>query len=118
MHLVQHIGDVVDRYWTVDVEIIGIWEDRPAACVVHRRTIDPTTILGHRFHRFEFTSASADGTIEGYARDIAITLAEPIGTLASTTCEDEHRIVWVVILEDRPTPEPPAEILEKLAKGP
>ncbi|BCW11504.1 hypothetical protein NtRootA4_25680 [Arthrobacter sp. NtRootA4] len=111
MHLIQHIIDAVDRYWTVDVEIIGIWKDGPAACVVHRRTIDPTTILGHRF---EFTPASADGTIEGYARDIAINLAEPIGTLAATARQDEHGIVWVVIPKDRATPEPPAEILEKL----
>lgn len=114
MHLFQHIVDPVDRYWTVDVEIIGIWEDGPAACVVHRRSMDPTTILGHRF---EFTPASADGTIEGYARDIAINLAEPIGTLAATARQDEHGIVWVVISADQPTPEPPAEILEKLACG-
>ncbi|YCK81106.1 hypothetical protein M1D89_18770 [Arthrobacter sp. D3-18] len=111
MHLVQHIHDAVDRYWTVDVQIIGIWEDGPATCVVHRRTIDPTTILGHRF---EFTPTAADGTIEGYARDIAINLAEPIGILAATTREDEHGIVWVVIPEDRPTPVPPADVLEKL----
>jgi hypothetical protein len=111
LHLVQHIIGAVDGYWTVDVEIIGIWEDGQAACVVHRRTLDPTTILGRRF---EFTPTSADGTIEGYARDIAINLAEPIGTLAATIRQDEHGIVWVVIPHDRATPEPPAEILEKL----
>ncbi len=111
MHLVQHIVDAGDRYWTVDVEIIGIWEDGSAARVVHRRTMDPITILGHRF---EFTPTSADGTIEGYARDIAITLAEPLGTLAATTRQDEHGIVWVVSPADRPTPELPTEVLERL----
>ena len=34
--------------------------------------------------------------------------------LAATTRQDEHGIVWVVIPKDRPTPEPPAGVLEKL----
>lgn len=38
MHLIEHLTEAVDRYWTVDVEIIGTSDDGPAASVMHRQT--------------------------------------------------------------------------------
>jgi hypothetical protein len=66
MDLTRHIIEQVGRYWSSEVQILGAWPDGPVAvCVVHRRTVDPTLIIGHRF---EFGVNSADGTVEGYAR--------------------------------------------------
>lgn len=111
VNLDRYIIDAVDRYWAEDVQILGAWQDGPAAaCVVYRRTIDPMMILGCRI---EFHADSADGTIEGLARDVAVNLAEPIGTARSR--QDQHGIVWVAVPEDRPTPKPPSEVVRKLA---
>ncbi|MCU1516789.1 MAG: hypothetical protein JWQ75_1510 [Pseudarthrobacter sp.] len=111
MNLTQHIIESVDRYWADDVQILGAWQDGPAtACVVSRRTIDPTMTLGCRP---EFNAEAADGTIEGFARDVAVNLVEPIGTARSR--QDRHGIVWVAIPEDRPLPKPPVEVLRMLA---
>jgi hypothetical protein len=110
MSLSRHIIDAVDRYWAEEVHILGIWEDGPAAiCVVYRRTIDPMMTLGCKL---EFQADSADGTVEGFARDVAVNLAEPIGTAKSR--QDQHGIVWVAVPEDRPTPKPPAEVVQML----
>ena len=112
MNLARHIIDAVARYWSEDVQIFGVWDDGPATvCVVYRRIIDPTMILGCRLH---FHAEAADGTIEGFARDVAINLAEPIGTLIDHVRRDEHGIVWVAIPENRPTPQPPASVLRTL----
>jgi hypothetical protein len=62
--------------------------------------------------RLEFHANSADGTIEGFARDVAATLAEPIGTARHR--QDQHGIVWVAVSEDRPTPKPPVEVVRML----
>lgn len=111
MNLVRSIVDSVNRYWAEDVQILGIWQDGPAeACVVYRRTIDPMAVLGCRL---EFHGNAADDTIEGFARDVAVNLAEPIGTAKSR--QDQHGIVWVAIPDDRPTPEPPAEVVRVLS---
>jgi hypothetical protein len=89
MDLARYIIDAVDRYWAEDVQILGAWQDGPAAiCVVYRRTIDPMMTLGCKL---EFHSDSADGTIEGFARAVAVNLAEPIGTARSR--QDQHGIV-------------------------
>lgn len=105
----QIIG-AVDRYWAEEVQILGIWEDAPAsACLVYRRTVDPMKTLGSRF---EFGANSADGTIEGFARDIAINLAEPIGRAAGR--RDQHGIFWAGIPADRPIPGLPGEVVQKL----
>lgn len=106
LHLADRVIKAVAAYWTADVRILGVWQDGPAACVVHQRTCDPDRVLGHRF---EFTADCADGTIEGYARDAAITLAEPLGTQVFRTRQDRHGILWVAIPEGQPTPEPPQE---------
>jgi hypothetical protein len=96
--------EAVDRYWAEEVQILGAWQDGPAAaCVVYRRTIDPMMALGCRP---EFHADSADGTIEGFARDMAVNLAEPIGTQITRTRQDQHGIVWVAVPEDCPTPKP------------
>jgi hypothetical protein len=65
--------------------------------------------------RLELHADSADGTIEGFARDVAINLAEPIGT--ARTRQDQHGIVWVAIPEGRPTPNPPVEVVRMLGGG-
>jgi hypothetical protein len=111
MHLVGQIFEAVNRYWAEDVQVLGIWEDGPgAACVVYRRTVDPAVLLGCRP---EFHSNAADGTIEGFARDIAINLAEPIGTAKSR--QDQYGIVWLAIPDDRHTPEPPPDVVRILS---
>lgn len=113
MNIVRHIIDAVDRYWAEEVQILGAWEDGPAtACVVYRRTIDPTMTLGCRLH---FHAEAADGTIEGFARDVAVNLAEPIGSQMYRVRKDVHGIVWVAIPEDRPTPRPPVQVIRMLA---
>lgn len=111
MNLAQYIIDAVGRYWAAEVRILGIWEDGPSTvCLVYSRTIDPMITLGCRL---EFHAKAADGTIEGFARDVAINLAEPIGTAMSR--QDQHGVVWVAVPEDCPTAEPPANVLERLA---
>jgi hypothetical protein len=111
MDLVRYVVDSVNRHWTEEVQILGIWKDGPAAaCFVYRRTIDPSIILGSRF---EFHAKAADGTIEGFVRDVAINLAEPIG--AAKTRQDQHGIIWVGVPEDRQTPEPPSEVVGALS---
>lgn len=112
MNLVRYIVDAVNRYWADDVQILAIWDDGPGACIVYRRTIDPTKVLGGKF---EFRKDSADGTIEGYARDIAVNLAEPIGRAA--TRRDQHGIFWLSIPEDCPTPELPGDVSRKVAES-
>lgn len=92
MDLTRHIIDAVDRYWGEDVQILGAWNDGPAAaCVVYLRTIDPMMTLGCRL---EFHAEAADGTVEGFARDVAVNLAEPIGTLMARSRKDRYGIVW------------------------
>lgn len=76
------------------------------------RTIDPMLILGRRL---EFAADAADGTIEGYARDVPIDLDEPIGSLATRSRRDQYGVLWILIPEDVPTPEPPDEVLRVLA---
>jgi hypothetical protein len=113
MNLTRHIIDAVDRHWAEEVQILGAWQDGPAAaCVVYRRTIDPVMTLGRRL---EFHAEAADGTIEGFARDVAVNLAEPVGTLISRSRQDQYSIVWVAVPEDRPTPKPPVEVVRMLA---
>ncbi|TDL34047.1 hypothetical protein [Arthrobacter nitrophenolicus] len=110
MNLSRYILDAVELTGAGEVHIIGLWEDRPdAGWIVYRRTIDPTRILGRRL---EFHKTAADGTIEGFARDVAINLVEPIGTARRT--QDRHGIVWVGVPVDCPTPELPEEILRAL----
>ena len=111
MNLVRYIVDAVNRRCAEEVQILGIWEDGPAAaCLVYRRTIDPLVVIGSRF---EFHTNAADGTIEGFARDVAVNLAEPIGTAKSR--RDQHGIVWVAVPDDRRTPEPPSEVVRALS---
>jgi hypothetical protein len=105
MDLTEHIIEAVDRYWADEVQILCAWQDGPTgACMIYRRTIDPTVTLGRKF---EFHAGVADGTLEGYARDIALNLAEPLGTAAKTSRLDRYGIVWVSVPEDQPTPQPP-----------
>lgn len=112
MGLARQIVDAVDRYWAEDVQVLGAWEDGPtAACVVYRRTSDRTVTLGRELH---FQAGHADGSIEGYARDVALNLAEPIGALSSGMRKDAHGIVWVAFPADRPTPQPPVEVIRLL----
>jgi hypothetical protein len=110
MDLAGHILREIDRYWADEVNILGYWEDGSATvCVVYRRTVDPTVVLGRRL---AFNSKAADGTIEGFARDVAINMAEPIGRAPSRP--DQHGVVWVGVPMDRWIPEPPNEILQIL----
>ncbi|UEL30054.1 hypothetical protein [Pseudarthrobacter sp. L1SW] len=110
MDLAGHIVREIDRYWADELNILGYWEDGPATvCVVYRRTIDPAVVLGRRL---TFGSRAADGTIEGFARDVAINMAEPIGR--ATSRPDQHGIVWVGVPTDRRIPEPPDELLQIL----
>ena len=62
--------------------------------------------------KLEFYANSADGTIEGFARDVAVNLAEPIGTARSR--QDQHGIVWVAVPDDSPTPKLPVEVVRML----
>ncbi|MHC6232017.1 hypothetical protein ACX5I6_21010 [Arthrobacter sp. MMS24-T111] len=110
MDLAGHIVREIDRYWADEVNILGYWQDGPATVwVVYRRTIDPTVVLGRRL---AFHSEAADGTVEGFARDVAINMAEPIGRAASRP--DQHGVVWVGVPKDRRIPEPPSEVLQIL----
>jgi hypothetical protein len=110
VNLSRYIVDAAKLYWAGEVRIIGIWEDGPdKGWVVYRRTIDPTRILGRRL---EFHETAADGTIEGFARDVAINLVEPVGTARRS--QDRHGIVWVGVPVDCPTPELSEEILRAL----
>lgn len=112
MDLTEHITDSVDRYWADDVQILGAWPNGPTGtCLVYRRTIDPTVTLGQEF---QLHASAADGTLEGYARDIAINLAEPIGNAAKRSRPDRYGIVWVAVPEHQPTPQPPDEVVEQL----
>lgn len=116
MDLARQIIDAVDRYWAADVQILGAWPDGPAAaCVVYRRTIDPMMTLGRRL---EFHAQAADGTIEGFARDVAINLAEPIGAANTRSSPDHYGIVWVAIPENRSTPNPPTAVIDQLDSAP
>jgi hypothetical protein len=91
MNLTRHIIDAVDCFWAEDVQILGAWQDGPAAaCVVYRRTIDPMMTLGCRL---EFHPEAADGTIEGFARDVAVNLAEPILTLITRRRQDQYAFI-------------------------
>jgi hypothetical protein len=49
------------------------------------------------------------------ARDVAVNLAELIGTLITRSPQDQHGIAWVAIPGDRPTPKPPVEVIRMLA---
>ncbi len=110
MDLAGYIIREIDRYWADEVNILGYWEDGPATVyVVYRRTIDPAVALGRRL---AFNSTAADGTIEGFARDMAINMAEPIGR--ATSRPDQHGVVWVGVPMDRRIPEPPNEVLQSL----
>ncbi|UKA77329.1 hypothetical protein [Arthrobacter sp. FW306-07-I] len=110
MDLAEHIIREIDRSWADEVNILGYWEDGPATvCVVYCRTIDPAVVLGRRL---VFNSTAADGTIEGFARDVAINMAEPIGR--ATSRPDQHGVVWVGVSKDRRIPEPPSEVLQIL----
>ncbi|UKA73057.1 hypothetical protein [Arthrobacter sp. FW306-06-A] len=110
MDLAEHIIREIDRSWADEVNILGYWEDGPATvCVVYCRTIDPAVVLGRRL---VFNSTAADGTIEGFARDVAINMAEPIGR--ATSRPDQHGVVWVGVPKDRRIPEPPSEVLQIL----
>lgn len=112
MDLIRHITAAVERYWADEVQILGIWHDGPASAgIVYRRTVDPAVTLGQRF---EFHSDAADGTVEGFARDIAIDLAEPIGT-ARHSSPDRHGITWVAISDLQQTPQPPNEIVRQVS---
>ncbi|SDQ92943.1 hypothetical protein SAMN04489738_3649 [Pseudarthrobacter chlorophenolicus] len=110
MDLAGHIIREIDSYWADEVNILGYWEDGPATvCVVYRRTIDPAVALGRRL---ALNSTAADGTIEGFVRDVAINMAEPIGR---ATCRpDQHGVVWVGVPIDCQIPEPPSEVLQSL----
>jgi hypothetical protein len=113
LNLAQHILDAVNRFWAAEVDVIGIWDDGPSAvCVVYRRAIDPAVVLGRRL---ELNEEVADGTVEGFARDAAINFDEPIGTASSR--QDIHGIAWVAVPENRTTPMPPFDVLQKLSKG-
>mgnify|MGYP003576284712 CR=1 FL=1 len=115
MNLARSIIDAVSSYWAEEVQILGSWEDAPAVvCVVYRRTIDPDVTLGCRL-QFHENPADGTGTVEGFARDAAVNLAEPIGIQASRTRQDQYGIVWVAIPSDRSTPEPPASVIRLLA---
>ena len=50
------------------------------------------------------------------ALDVAVDLAEPIGTVMPRSRQDQYGIVWVAVPEDLPTPEPP-EVVRSLAGG-
>lgn len=113
MDLTEHITEAVDRYWADEVQILGAWPDGPMrSCVVYRRIIDPTMTLGRKF---EFHPGVADGTVEVYAEDIALDLAEPVGIAARTSRRDRYGIVWVAIPKDQPTPQPPEEVVDQLS---
>lgn len=112
MDLSRSIAAAVGRYWVDEVRILGAWSDGPAvAYVVYRRTIDPTVTLGQRF---EYHAGAADGTVEGYARDIAINLAEPIGAATRPSQPDRFGIIWVAVGDELSTPRPPADVADLL----
>lgn len=112
MDLEQYIIEAVEISWANEVEVLGTWTYGPtAAGIVYRRTIDPELILGRIF---SFETTSADGTLEGFARDIAINLAEPVGSPFSASRRDQHGIVWVAIPADAPLPHPPSTVLQRL----
>ena len=113
--LAQRIVEAVNRHWSDEVEVIGTWSDRPmAVCIVYRRAIDPAMTIGCRV---TFSAAAADGTVEGFARDVAINLAEPIGAQAFTGRRDTHGIVWVAIPDGEPLPEPPPSVVAHLRRS-
>lgn len=113
MNVVQSIVDAVNRHWADEVNILGAWNDGPmAVCIVYRRTVDPTMTVGCQV---EFNDTAADGTIEGFARDVAINLAEPIGVLSNSSRRDRYGVVWVAIPEERPIPELPVEVVARLS---
>lgn len=115
MNLAQRIFEAVDRYWAEEVQILGSWEDeQDVVCIVYRRTVDPDLTLGCRL-QFHANPADGTGTVEGFARDAAVNLAEPIGIQASRARQDQYGIVWVAIPSDLSTPEPPANIIQLLS---
>ncbi len=112
MDFIGHIIAAVERYWADEVQVLGMWPEGPeVACVVYRRTVDPTVTLGRRF---EFDSDAADGTVQGFALDIAIDLAEPIGT-ANHSSPDRHGIIWVAVRDPQQTPQLPDDIARRLS---
>lgn len=113
MDLNHSIAAAVERYWADEVQILGSWPDGPTvAYVVYRRTIDPTVTLGQRF---EFHANAADGTVEGYAQDIAINLAEPIGAAVRPSQPDRYGVIWLTFRDEQSTPQPPASVADLLS---
>jgi hypothetical protein len=105
MNLMEQLLRMVDSYWADEVQILGAWRDQQGAtCLVYRRIIEPGLTFGRRV---EFTETSADGTIEGFAQDVALNLAEPIGALAFSGRQDQYGVIWVAIPEDISIPTPP-----------
>jgi len=115
MDIVQQIRTEVDRYWSEDVEVLGAWSDcdGSTAWIIYRRRLDPLTILGHRF---AFSTDAADGTIEGFVRDAAINLVEPVGG-ARTWGPDEHGVVWVGLGGMHSTPAVPSNVIERIVEA-
>jgi len=119
MELERQIFKAVIEYYADEVQILGTWAAGPNAIwLVYRRTIDesvkPWLTVGRRF---EFTERMADGTIEGYARDIALDLVEPVGSPIWQSRKDKYGIVWVALPHDLPTPTPPEAVSLKATSG-
>lgn len=105
------VRDAVETYWADDLQIIGSWEDGAGLCVVYRRTVDLKMILGRRV---EFRDGAADGTIEGFARDVAINMAEPVGIQIYRARPDRYGIIWIALPIDFPTPQLPASVVGRV----
>lgn len=112
MQLFERIQDYVLRYWSADVRILSTWSTGPEkGYLVYRQKRDPKQTLGMRV---ELGPNAADGTLEGYAQDIAVQLAEPLGTAVSHIRQDGYGILWLGIPSTLPTPTPPREVLVQL----
>jgi Endosomal/lysosomal potassium channel TMEM175 len=60
---------------------------------------------------------ASDGTMEGFARDVAINLAKPIGIQINSSRQDQYGILWVAAPADRPTPIPPVEVVGRFGRS-
>ena len=113
MDLSLLIQEEIKRFWSRDVRILGAWPvGAPSvAAVIYHRALDPKNIWGRLA---VFSPSVADGTLEGFARDIAINMAEPVGNLAAVSRMDCYGVSWLALPDSEPLPEIPRSILAEI----
>lgn len=106
--LIQHYVNArhADR-----VVVIAAWSPAPNVSAIVYTRPNTTQLYGVRAC---FGPHAADGTVEGYAADVALNMDEPLGAASRTLRRDEYGIAWVGIPPNQPIPTPPADVVATL----